>query len=174
MDVSNSMRRPVCGDERIQRFDIGPLLAYSWKARGEKVVAGVLGNTWRTIELPPPPAPHLPILAATDQFRRHEGEAGFAINAWLVIRDLVRKKQVVDKILIFTDCQLWNNRTFNQDGVADICHVWRQYRRQIAPESTLYLFDLAGYGISPLRMPEEGVYLLAGWNERFFDVLNIL
>jgi 60 kDa SS-A/Ro ribonucleoprotein len=174
MDVSNSMRRPVCGDESIQRFDIGPLLAYSWMVRGDKVVAGVLGNTWRTIELPSPSAPHLPILNSTDQFRQHEGEAGFAINAWLVIRDLVRKKQVVDKILIFTDCQLWNNRTFNQDGSADIGHWWRQYRRQVAPDSTLYLFDLAGYGISPLRMPEEGVYLLAGWNERFFDVLNIL
>ncbi|HXB32515.1 MAG TPA: hypothetical protein VNV35_03805, partial [Puia sp.] len=187
MDVSNSMGRPVCDDESIRRFDIGPLLAYSWKSRGEKIVAGIIGNTWRTIAMsqpnamsPPnamPPsiaAPHPSILASTDQFRRHEGVAGFAINAWLVISDLVRKKQVVDKVLIFTDCPLWNNRAFDQDGGADIGRWWRRYRREIAPQATLYLFDLAGYGIAPLRKPEEGVYLLAGWNERFFDVLDIL
>jgi 60 kDa SS-A/Ro ribonucleoprotein len=172
MDVSNSMKRAVRGDDGVQRFDIGPLLAYSWKSRGEKVIAGIIGNTWRMLGLPrTPELPQRPILASADQFRRHEGEAGFAINAWLVIRDLVRKKQVVDKVLIFTDCQLWNNRTFDQDGGADTAHWWRKYRREIAPQASLYLFDLAGYGVSPLRMPEEGVYLLAGWNERFFDIL---
>jgi 60 kDa SS-A/Ro ribonucleoprotein len=166
MDVSNSMKRGVCGDDSIQRFDIGPLLAYSWKNRGENVIAGILGNTWRIIELP-----QRPILASADQFRRHEGEAGFAINAWLIVRDLLRRKQVVDKILVFTDCQLWDNRTFDQGAGADLGHWWRQYRRQIAPQATLYLFDLAGYGISPIRIPEEGVYLLARWRGRMPDVL---
>lgn len=133
------------------------------------MIAGVIGNTWRTIDLP-----QRPILAAADLFRAHEGEAGFAINAWLIIRDLLRKKQPVDKILVFTDCQLWNNRTFGQSAGADIGYWWREYRRQIAPQATLYLFDLAGYGISPIRMPEEGVYLVAGWRARMPDVLAAL
>jgi 60 kDa SS-A/Ro ribonucleoprotein len=169
MDVSNSMKRPVCGDDTVQRFDIGPLLAYSWKTRGDRVIAGIIGNTWRTIEMPP-----RPILSSTDKFRMHEGEAGFAINAWLIIRDLLRKRQVVDKVLVFTDCPLWNNRAFDQSAGADLATWWRQYRRQIAPQATLYLFDLAGYGISPLRVPEEGVCLLAGWHERMPDVLAAL
>lgn len=167
MDVSNSMKRPVCGNDAVQRLDIGPLLAHSWRSRGDKVIAGIIGNTWRTIDMPP-----RPILSSTELFHRHEGEAGFAINAWLIIRDLLRKKQLVDKILIFTDCQLWNNRTFDQSAGADIVGWWRQYRRQVAPQAMLYLFDLAGYGISPLRMPEEGVFLLAGWHERLFDALQ--
>jgi 60 kDa SS-A/Ro ribonucleoprotein len=169
MDVSNSMKRPVCTDDTIQRFDVGPLLALSWRNRGDKVIAGIIGNTWRMIEMP-----LRPVLAATEQFRRHEGEAGYAINAWLVIRDLMRKRQAVDNVLIFTDCQLWNNRTFNQSAGADLAYWWRQYRRQIAPQARLYLFDLAGYGISPLRVPEEGVYLLAGWHGRMPDVLAAL
>ncbi|HET6253729.1 MAG TPA: hypothetical protein VFE32_06635 [Puia sp.] len=169
MDVSNSMKRPVYDDDMIQRFDIGPLLANSWRNRGDSVIAGIVGNNWRTIEMP-----LLPILASTDQFRRHEGEAGFAINAWMVIRDLLRKKQVVDNVLIFTDCQLWNRRTFDQCAGTDIAGWWRQYRRQIAPQAKLYLFDLAGYGISPLQMPEEGVYLLAGWHERILDIIQVI
>jgi len=174
VDVSNSMKRPVCSDDAcsddtIQRFDVGPLMALSWKSRGDSIIAGIIGNTWHRVEMPSGP-----ILASTEQFRRHEGEAGYAINAWLIIRDLMRRRQVVDKVMIFTDCQLWNNRTFNQSAGADLAHWWRQYRRQIAPQAKLYLFDLAGYGISPLRVPEEGVYLLAGWHGRMPDVLAIL
>jgi 60 kDa SS-A/Ro ribonucleoprotein len=169
IDVSNSMKLPVIGYDNVQRFDIAPLLAFSWKNRGDQVITGVIGNTWRPIE-----NPALPTLSAVDRFGRHEGEAGYAINAWLVLQDLLRKRQVVDRLLIFTDCQLWGNRSFNQPAGTDLANWWRQYRRQIAPQAKLYLFDLAGYGVTPLQFPEDGVCLLAGWQERMPDVLATL
>jgi 60 kDa SS-A/Ro ribonucleoprotein len=169
MDVSSSMRHPVDGYGLVQRFDIAPLLAFSWLSRGEQVLTGVIGNTWR-----PAQGPVRPILSAVDQFRGHEGEAGYAMNAWLVVQDLLRKRQVVDNVLIFTDCQLWDNRTFNQPAGTDLSHWWRQYRTEVAPQAKLYLFDLAGYGMKALETPEDGVYLLAGWQERMPDVLNFM
>lgn len=179
MDVSNSMKQPLSqqpvnqqpanGYTNVQRFDIGPLLACSWQNRGDQVITGIIGNTWRLLE-----GPVRPILGATDQFRRHEGEAGYAINAWLILQDLLRKKQAVDNVLIFTDCPLWDNRTFNQPAGTDLCDWWRQYRREIAPQARLYLFDLAGYGAKALELPEDGVYLLAGWQERYLDTLGLL
>ncbi len=169
MDVSSSMRHPVEGYGLVQRFDIAPLLAFSWLSRGEQVITGVIGNTWRPMQ-----GQVRPILSAVDQFRVHdEGEAGYAINAWLVLQDLLRKRQVVDNVLIFTDCSLWDNRTFNQPAGTDISHWWRQYRRELAPKAKLYLFNLAGYGMKALETPEDGVYLLAGWQERLLDVLGI-
>jgi 60 kDa SS-A/Ro ribonucleoprotein len=176
IDVSNSMKLPVSGYENVQRFDIAPLLAYSWKNRGDQVITGVMGNTWRPID---GPATHFdgpvpPTLSAVDRFGRREGEAGYGINAWLVLQDLLRKRQVVDRVLIFTDCQLWGNRSFNQPAGTDLANWWRQYRRQIAPQARLYLFDLAGYGVTPLQFPEDGVCLLAGWQERMPDVLAAL
>jgi 60 kDa SS-A/Ro ribonucleoprotein len=169
IDVSNSMKLPVNGYENVQRFDIAPLLAFSWKNRGDQVITGVIGNTWRPIGGPVPPT-----LSAVDRFGRREGEAGYGINAWLVLQDLLRKRQVVDRVLIFTDCQLWGNRSFNQPAGTDLANWWRQYRRQIAPQARLYLFDLAGYGVMPLQFPEDGVCLLAGWQERMPDVLAAL
>jgi hypothetical protein len=169
IDVSNSMKRPVGGYDGIQRFDIGPLLAFSWKSRGDQVITGIIGNTWRPIEA----SPHS-ILSAVDQFRRHEGEAGYAINAWLLLQDLLRKRQIADNILIFTDCRLWNNRTFNQPAGTDLGDWWRQYRREVAPGARLYLFDLAGYGVRPLEILEDDVYCIAGWQDRIFDVLQTL
>jgi 60 kDa SS-A/Ro ribonucleoprotein len=176
IDVSNSMKLPVNGYENVQRFDIAPLLAFSWKNRGDQVITGVIGNTWRPIERA---ATHIegpvpPTLSTVDQFRRHEGEAGYAINAWLVLQDLLRKKQVVDNVLIFTDCRLWGNRTFNQPAGTDLGEWWRQYRRQVAPRARLYLFDLAGYGVRPLEILEDDVYLIAGWQDRIFDVLQTI
>ena len=109
-----------------------------------------------------------------DEFRSHEGEAGYAINAWLILQDLLRKRQVVDRVLLFTDYRLWDNRGFNQMAGTDLGHWWRLYREQLAPQARLYLFDLAGYGARSLEYLEDGVCLVAGWNEKIFEVLDVL
>jgi 60 kDa SS-A/Ro ribonucleoprotein len=169
MDVSNSMKRPVGAGADVLRFDVAPLLAMLWKSRGDQVITGFVGNTWKPVELS-----NRPVLSATDELRQREGEAGYAINAHLVIQDLLRKQQVVDKVLIFTDTRLWDNRTFNQAAGTNLGDWWRLYRNQMAPKAKLYLFDLAGYGAKRLEMPEESVFLVAGWQENIWDVLTTL
>ena len=169
MDVSNSMKRPVGAGADVLRFDVAPLLAMLWKSRGDQVITGFVGNTWKPVELS-----NRPVLSATDELRLREGEAGYAINAHLVIQDLLRKQQVVDKVLIFTDTRLWDNRTFNQAAGTNLGDWWRLYRNQMAPKAKLYLFDLAGYGARPLEILEEGVHLVAGWHEQVLDVLSVL
>jgi 60 kDa SS-A/Ro ribonucleoprotein len=203
MDVSNSMKRPLhnsggaqpdCGqstgtasaqpgnaqtrgtgnaqptrESSVQRFDVAPLLASLWKSRGDQLITGIIGNTWRPFE---PTA--RPVLMSTDEFRKHEGEAGYAINAWLIFQDLLRKRQVVDRVMIFTDYRLWDNRSFNQTAGTDLRKWWRLYREQLAPEAKLYLFDLAGYGARSLEYLGDGVCQIAGWNGKIFEVLDIL
>jgi hypothetical protein len=168
MDISSSMRHPVKEGSLVQRFDIAPLLAMLLKASGVQVSTGIIGNTWKYTALS---AHHL--AGQLDQLRRRDGEAGYAINAHLVIQDLLRKGEIVDRVMIFTDCTLWDHRPFNQPAGTDLGQVWRQYR-EIAPQAKLYLFDLAGYGKKPLECLEDGVYLVAGWNEKIFRVLKAL
>lgn len=167
MDVSNSMKRPVDTAGGAQRFDIAPLLAMLWKSRGDTVITGVLGNTWRTLDLP-----DRPVLMAVDAFRAHEGEAGYAINAWLMLQDLLRKRQPVDRVLVFTDARLWNDRRFHQPPGADLGHWWGRYRREIAPHAKLYLFDLSGP--RSLECLEEDIFLIGGWKEHIGEVLDAL
>ena len=169
MDVSNSMKRPVSGTSSALRFDIAPLLALSWKNRGEQILTGIIGNTWKPMDLP-----SHPVLSATDELRLREGEAGYAINAHLVLQDLLRKRQVADKVLIFTDTRLWGNRTFNQAAGTDLGDWWKEYRRQVAPQAKLYCFDLAGYGSKSLEILEDDVFLVAGWQEQIFNVLEAM
>jgi 60 kDa SS-A/Ro ribonucleoprotein len=166
MDVSNSMKRPIRDNSLIQRFDIAPLLALLLQNKGSQVTAGIVGNTWKWIDL----RARRP-LAALNQFHGREGEAGYATNGYLVIQDLLKRKQVVDKVMIFSDSQLWYNRPFNQSAGTDIRKLWRQYRL-FAPDARICLFDLSGQGNTRLDIPEEGVLLVSGWNERIFDVLK--
>jgi hypothetical protein len=164
MDVSNSMKLPVHPGGKALRFDIAPLLAWLWKNKGYSVTAGIIGNNWKPMELK-----DRPVLLATDQFQ--EGEAGYGINAHLILQELLRRRQAFDRILVFTDCRLWGSRGFNQPSGAALVESWRQYRSELAPNAKLYLFDLAGYGARPLEIADDEVFLVAGWKEPILDVL---
>src|SRR6185369_1436564 len=106
---------------------------------------GIIGNTWKRTEL----NAYL-MLSELHRLHKREGEAGYAINAHLVIQDLLRKGEITDKVMIFTDCQLWDHRPFNQSAGTDLGRLWRQYR-ELAPAAKLCLFNLAGYGKKPLE-----------------------
>ncbi|XZF13482.1 TROVE domain-containing protein [Chitinophagaceae bacterium MMS25-I14] len=159
-DVSGSMQRPISLRSKIQSYDIGLMLAMLLQSRCKHVITGMFGERWKIINVP-----KSNILANVDTYHRREGEVGYATNGHLVIEDLLERKAIVDKVMIFTDCQLWNT---NHDKF--MVDVWKQYK-QIAPAAKLYLFDLAGYGNTPLSVLREDVFLVAGWSDKVFDVL---
>ena len=77
--------------------------------------------------------------------------------------------------MIFTDCQMWNNTNrFNAytdvEGSLTFKSSWTVYK-EINPKVKLYLFDLSGYGNTPVSVNKD-VYLIAGWNEKIFDILE--
>ena len=162
-DVSGSMQTPVSAKSKVLRFDIGLMLAMLLQSRCTNVMTGMFGSTWKIINMP-----KKNILGNILEFHRREGEVGYATNGHLVIEDVLKRKVVADKVMIFTDCQLWNS-----SGSTKIAESWRRYK-QIAPHSKMYLFDLAGYGNTPLNVVKDNVYLIAGWSDRIFDVLNAI
>lgn len=164
-DVSGSMQIPISLKSKIQLFDIGLMLAMLLQSRCKNVVVGMFGDTWKTIAVP-----KNSILANVQEFYRREGEVGYATNGYLVIQDLLEKKVAMDKVMLFTDCQLWNS----SGGAEHIHSLWVRYKRTIAPNAKLYLFDLRGYGQSPVQLVQDDVYLLSGWSDKIFDVLNAL
>lgn len=163
-DVSGSMQQAISAKSIVQRYDIGLMLAMLLQHRCQNVVTGMFGDTWKVISVP-----KHSILANVDEFHRREGEVGYSTNGHLVIQDLVHRRKVVDKIMLFTDCQLWNS------GVGSpISSVWQQYKT-IAPDARLYLFDLAGYGHTPVQvLHDQSVCLVAGWSDRVFDVMTAI
>jgi hypothetical protein len=100
---------------------------------------------------------------------KREGEVGYSTNGYKVIDWLIQEKRVMDKVMLFTDCQLWDS----YDSNACLAQSWDWYK-EIAPDAKLYLFDLAGYGQSPISMKRDDVFCIAGWSDKVFDILAAL
>lgn len=163
-DVSGSMQQPVSPKSKVLLYDIGLLMSMILQSQCKNVITGIFGDSWKRI-----PMPKNGILRNVNEFYKREGEVGYSTNGYLVIEDLIKKKEKTDKIMLFTDTQLWNSNG-TKNSFED---SWNRYKK-MAPEAKLYIFDLAGYGKQPLDIRQNDVYLIAGWSDKIFDVLNAL
>jgi hypothetical protein len=163
-DVSGSMCSPVSPRSTVECYDIGLMLAMLLKSRCRRVVSGIFGDHWKVVNMPGDN-----ILQSATELRKLNGKVGYSTNGFKVIDYLVENKIIIDKVMFFTDCQLWNSTGGNNS----LEKSWNRYR-QIAPNAKLYIFDLAGYGQSPLKIINSGVYLIGGWSDKVFDILSAL
>ena len=170
-DVSGSMQKPISAKSKVLLYDIGLLLAMLLQHKCKNVITGMFGDTWKTVSMSADN-----ILGNVDEFYRREGEVGYATNGHLVLEDLINRKYVADKIMMFTDGQMWNMPTGyagNTGAANTIAAKWTKYK-QIAPNAKLYLFDLAGYNTVPLDVRQNDVFLIAGWSDKIFGVLDAI
>ena len=163
-DVSGSMWSPISQRSSIRNYDIGILLSMLLRNRCKQVVAGIFGDSWKVVNMP-----NDNILMATRQLERLGNTVGYSTNGYKVIDWLIGQKVVMDKVMMFTDMQMWDS-TGRHKVFED---SWKQYKK-MSPAAKLYLFDLAGYGQLPIRLAAPDVYLIAGWSDRIFDVLSAI
>ena len=161
-DVSGSMQRVISPKSKIMVYDIGLMLGMLLQARCNNVTTGLFGDKWKVINLP-----KRSILNNVNQLYQRANEVGYSTNGHLVIQSLTKRKKIVDKVMLFTDMQLWNSR-FTSSSLAS---AWKSYKK-IAPNAKLYLFDLAGHGNTPLSAQRNDVYLIAGWSDKVFNILH--
>jgi hypothetical protein len=165
-DVSGSMQKPISPRSKVLLYDVGLVLGMLLQSRCQHVVTGIFGDRWKRVTLP-----QGQVLRNVQELYRREGEVGYSTNGHLVIQDLRQRREVVDKVMIFTDCQLWDSTGHDRT----LAQEWAAYRANVAPQARLYLFDLAGHDTTPLDVrAEHGVALIAGWSDKVFDVLAAL
>lgn len=165
-DVSGSMQLPISPKSKVLYFDIGLVLAMLLKTKCTKVLTGIFGDEWKAIDFPRAQG----VLQNVTNMYTREGEVGYSTNGYKVIAYLNAKKYQADKVLIFTDTQMWNSANTNDTFAKE----WKKYKKQF-PSAKLYLFDLAGYGNTPLEIvPKESIFLIAGWSDKIFEVLSAL
>ena len=161
-DVSGSMNRPISQKSSIANYDIGILLASVLRSKCKSVVAGLFGDTW----LPATGGPSCGVLENTISMHRFANKVGYATNGHLAINWLLEEGIKADKLMFFTDMQMWDS----YDDGGHLEKSWKAYK-QFNPNAHLYLFDLNGYGHSPVRLLGDDVTLIAGWSDKIFDVL---
>lgn len=160
-DVSGSMQKSISAKSKVLFFDLGLMLGMLMQSKCKRVVTGMFGDSWKVINMP-----NRGVLSNVDEYYKREGEVGYATNGYKVIDDLIARKVMMDKVMMFTDTQMWDSTI----GSSSLEKSWKAYKA-IAPEAKLYVFDLAGYGNAPLKMQSNDVCLIAGWSDKVFDVL---
>lgn len=162
VDTSGSMSTNVSEKSKISYQDIGLILGMLLHNRCKNVETSIFGETFKMVNLP-----KQNILSNAETLQHLSGQVGHSTNGYLVLKDLVDRRVVKDKIMLFTDCQLWNSNY----STLTLAGMWREYKK-IAPKAKLYLFDLAGYGTTPLSVHDGNVFLIAGWSDKIFTMLD--
>lgn len=161
-DVSGSMYKAVSAKSKIRCYDIGLVLSMLLASRSKNVATGIFGSTWKQVNMS-----RSNILSNVRKLDKMEGSVGYSTNAHLVINSLIQTGRRMDKVMFFTDLQMWDSTGSGNH----IANSWKEYKMKVAPQAKLYLFDLAGYGNTPLQVKRDDVFLIAGWSDKIFDVL---
>lgn len=117
------------------------------------------------------------VLSGVNQLEQASRGLGHSTNGYLVVQELLNKKIKVDKLVFFTDMQLYDSNSYGYGwggGTSSVRALWMKYKAEVNPEAELYLFDLAGYGTTPVSVKDGSTYLIAGWSERVFDMLEAI
>ena len=162
-DVSGSMTSTLSGKSVMQYKDVGLILSMLLKSKCANVVTSIFGHTHKVVQMPTNQ-----IIANAEKLRRLD--VGHSTNGYLAIKHLVDRKIKMDKVMVFTDCQLWSTNWGNNNTIEK---QWKKYLK-IAPNAKLYLFDLAGYGNTPLDTSKNNVFLIAGWSDKIFNILEAI
>lgn len=166
-DVSGSMCQPVSPKSVIQNYDIGAVLAMLVHYKAQNTVTGLFGDTFKTHAFP-----KTGILRNAEKVYELEGKVGYSTNGYKVLEYANRTNTSFDKVMIFTDCQMYGTSRYGRASEhSAIEREWKKYK-QSNPNAKLYLFDLAGYGTTPVSLMDNDVTLISGWSDKVFDVMN--
>lgn len=162
-DVSGSMHGPTVSEKsKVKIVQVGLVLGMLLQSRCKAVMTGAFATQFALLNLP-----RRGILANVGTVGQID--LGGGTNGHLVMQHLLQQNQPIDKVMVFTDCQMWDSHGYHQSFAGS----WREYKQRF-PNAKLYLFDLAGYGNTPVSTMEKDVYLIAGWSDKVFTVLSAL
>lgn len=163
-DVSGSMEAPISQNSTVHRWDIGIVLGMIAHKFCDLSITGIFGTDWKPVPLA---KYSTGLLANSMKLRTMSDQVGWSTNGYKVIEYLLNTNTKVDRIMIFTDCQLWNNGSSD----AHFAPLFIQYQRKY-PGTKLYIFDLAGYGNIMIPQNTKGVCLVGGWSDKVFDFIQ--
>jgi len=187
-DTSGSMQVPisekkdnkgrVIAQSLLQNYDIGLMLSMMLQSKCKLVTAGMFGDSFGICNFPKGQ-----ILRNANEMHQFEGQVGYSTNGYLVIDYAIKASEkgfLYDKIFLFSDGQLWDSspryNNYYNEGDGDMGHVdksWKKYK-EINPKAQLYIFDLAGYGNTPVDLRQRDTFMMAGWSDKIFDMIKAI
>jgi hypothetical protein len=166
VDLSGSMDQPLSRNSTLRLKEVGALFGAILAEQGARV--GGFGDNFRTVSM----HPETPVLQRQQTVLGIDEEVGDSTNGWKALEFLRERETTVERIVIFTDMQIWDSTPFVARDDRTVKAEFDAYRDAVASETALYLVDLASYG--DLVTPEgyENVYNVSGWSENVLTFIE--
>jgi len=123
-------------------------------------IISIFGSEFRTVHA----RKTLGILENAKQIGKFN--VGHATYGYKAIEHLLKSKEKVDRILVFTDMEMYS------DYETEFTDAFTKYKRTINPDVKLYVFNLASYGNVIIPKDEKNVCLVSGWSDKIFNFIN--
>lgn len=161
-DFSGSMRDTISEKGTLQQYEIGALLSRGLSQNLDRLITGIFATEWSTTNTNSDS-----ILESTIQSANKIGLVGHGTHGHKVLEYLLENDVESDKLFFFSDVEFWTGRG------SSFMDLWNKYKGKYH-DAELYMFDLAGHGESPVRMTQDDVYMISGWSEKVFEILENL
>jgi len=176
IDTSGSMGSRLSDRSVLCHMDIGLLLGAAAQKFTDDGILSIFGANMEVINV----SRRGGIISNAMHLRELQGRVGHATNAYLTIDWLIKNKRAVDRVLIFTDCQLWDT-TFSGWGMGypgtgenTIRKSWHKYKKDVAPNAKIYVINLNGYGTTAFPDGDTSAVNISGWSEKIFKFIETI
>lgn len=162
-DNSGSMAGKLSQKSTVSYRDIADLLQAMAFHISDNAITSVFGQDFAIV----PVSKKSSIIDNMQKF--FHTNVGHSTNGFLAFKWLLNNNVKVDRILLFSDMQLY--RTSDWAGESSVAELLREYRMKVNPKVKFYSFDLTGYGT--LKTPEPETYLISGWSEKVLNFIEL-
>ncbi|WP_135807256.1 TROVE domain-containing protein [Halorussus marinus] len=166
VDLSGSMDMALSKNSTLRLKEIGALFGAILADQGAEV--GGFGDDFQTV----PMHVDTPVLQRQDAVLAIDEDVGNSTNGWKALEYLRNRGEPVERVVVFTDMQIWDSTPFTARDNQTVKAAFDAYRNEVSSDTALYLVDLASYG--DLVTPEgyENVYNVSGWSENVLSFIE--
>lgn len=165
VDTSGSMYGiGISQESDLQHVEIGALFGAMMMRNGSDT--GAFGERYQRVTA------HYDTPTLELQQKIMDAQTGGSTNAYKAIRDIRQKEESYERIVMFSDLQLWDSNAGWGHDAQTLKDEWEAYKNEVNPSASLYLVDLSSYG--DLNFPEgyPDVYQLQGWTSDMLDYIQ--
>lgn len=170
-DVSGSMSwSSISKRSSIVPAEVGLVLSAGLHKFTDNSIFGLFAEQWKVVQL----SKKSSILQNVQ--RLSQIDVGGSTNGWKAIRYLNQNKTFVDRIFVFTDCQLYDDGGWGFGSSTNnetIKNELAEYKKNINPNVKTYVFDLTGYGTINFPESDRSVAEITGWSEKTFNFIEL-
>ena len=167
-DESGSMNNPLSAKSSMTYQTVGNLMAAISQKHCEMSITSAFGENFQIVNTSKRSG-------IFDNLKKMEAaNVGHSTYGYKALQYLIENKVKVDRVMIFTDCELYNahNSWGNVHSTNTIAALFKNYKSSINPNTRLYVFNLAGMGDMCFPEDEKNVCLLSGWSEKVLSFVQ--